>query len=95
MTTLIVEVLGAAPPIIGTVALLVIAVKGFKRIEAKVGSVYVTAEAVNRAVNNVPEGSPTLRQVVCDIAERLDEHIHDTTDRLDRIEEHITHPESR
>jgi hypothetical protein len=89
----IVDVLKVVPEILITLALLIIAIRGFRRIEAKVGSVHVTAEAVNRAVNNVPADSPTLRQMVCDISSRLEEHITQTNDRFDKIEEHITNPE--
>jgi hypothetical protein len=87
------------PDLIQSVALLVLAAaffvlawRGLRRLEARVGQVHVTAEAVNRAVNNVGVGEPTLRQVVVGIGERLDRHVVDTTLRLEQIEELVTRP---
>lgn len=87
------------PDLIQSLALLVLALaffvlawRGLRRLEARVGAVHVTAEAVNRAVNNVGEGEPTLRQVVVGIGERLDRHVADSSARLDQIEDLITRP---
>lgn len=76
-------------------ALLVLVIKGFKRLEAKVGNVHLVAEQVNAAVNNVGVDQPTLRNVVVKISEKLDDHIVETGARLDRIEDYITKPKKR
>jgi hypothetical protein len=86
------SVIQAIAFVIVATALLVIAIRGFRRVEASIGKVHVVADAVNAAVNNVGDGEPTLRQVVVGIDERLCRHITDTGARLDRIEDHITKP---
>jgi len=78
--------------LIGALALLTAAVRGFRRLEAKVGSVHLVAEQVNNSVNNVEQGHPTLRKIVESISEKLEHHITESSARLDRIEEHITRP---
>lgn len=82
------SILQSAALLVLAVAVLVIAVRGFKRLEASIGRVRVVADAVNAAVNNVGDGEPTLRQVVVGIDQRLQQHDR----RLDRIEDHITRP---
>lgn len=94
-SAMIADILQAASTLVAAIALLVIAIRGFRRLEAKVGNVHVVAEQVNAAVNNVGEGHPTLRNVVVKIGERLDEHIAESSARLDRIEDHITKPKKR
>lgn len=88
------DILTSTAAVIVSVAILVTALKGFRRLEASVGSVQFTAEAVNRAVNNVAPDEPTLRQLVQVLGIKLDDHIVDTNKRLDRIEDHITNPGS-
>jgi len=91
----IADILSAAGTFILAVAILVIAIKGFRRLEAKVGNVHVVAEQVNAAVNNVGVDQPTLRNMVVKIGERLDDHVVETNSRLDRIEDHITKPRKK
>ena len=74
------------------VALLVGVVRGVRRLSVAIGKVHVVAEEVNRAVNHVEPGSPTLVQKVTKIGDRLEEHVAETNVRLDRIEDHITKP---
>lgn len=95
----LVEIMRAAPAPIIAVAVLVIAVRGFRRLEAKVGGVTVqvdqvatTTDAVNRAVNNVRPDEPTLRTLVVDMKRELCAHVDSTNERLVRIEEHLTNP---
>lgn len=98
MNTLV-EILARAPAVIVAVAVLVVALRGFRRLEARMGNLHVgveqieqTTTAVNRAVNCVPESQPTLRTLVGDIHQQLAEHIEHTDRRLVRIEEHLTSP---
>lgn len=93
------DALSKLPEVLLALAVLVVAIRGFKRLEAKVGSVHVdveqmshTADAVNRAVNNVGDDQPTLRTVIVGMQHALDSHIADTNQRLDRIEDHLTQP---
>lgn len=95
----IIEALRSLPQVLLAAAVLVVAIRGFKRLEAKVGSVQVdveqvghTADAVNRAVNCVGDDQPTLRTVVVRVQQSLDDHITETNQRLDRIEDHLTQP---
>jgi hypothetical protein len=101
MNTLI-EVLRVAPAVLVALAVLVIALRGFRRLEARMGSLHVdveqvshTADAVNRAVNCVGDDQPTLRNMVVMVRDQLADHISSTDDRLSRIEEHLTHPPHR
>ena len=90
--TNIVELISASSSVLVALAILVMAIRGFRRLEAKVGGVHVVAEQVNRSVNNVLPGEKPLRAVVNDMAARLDEHVVESNVRLTRIEEHLTKP---
>lgn len=86
------NLISSGPNLIIAISLLIIAIRGFRRLEAKVGGVHIVAEQVNKAVNNVGDGEPTLRNVVVQIGQRLDTHISESNVRLERIEEYITRP---
>lgn len=95
----VIDALRSLPQVLLAAAVLVVAIRGFKRLEAKVGSVQVdveqvghTADAVNRSVNCVGDDQPTLRNVVVRVQQSLDEHIVETHQRLERIEDHLTQP---
>jgi hypothetical protein len=83
------DILMSTAAVILSVAVLVMAFKGFKKLEANVGQVKIVAEAVNKAVNNVGPTEPTLRSMVQSIGTRLDLHISETDVRLGRIENEI------
>jgi uncharacterized protein YoxC len=73
--------------------------KRLSHISTEVAGVKVTAEAVNKAVNNVPHGAPSLLDHVNTLHDKFDQFADDTNvwrgsvdGRLDRIEDHITRP---
>jgi uncharacterized protein YoxC len=93
--------------LVGAVAALILAMavavaivrRQFTRLDAKVGDLHVTAEAVNKAVNNVPHGAKSLLDKIDDLHSKQDSFIAETEewrqtvdDRLTRIEDHITRP---
>lgn len=86
------DLLQSAAVLVMACAFFVLAWRGVRRLEARIGQVHVVADAVNAAVNNVGSDSPTLRQVVVGIGDKLDRHVVDTQQRLDQIEELITRP---
>lgn len=75
--------------VILSISVLVMAFKGFKRLEANVGQVKIVAEQVNKAVNNVGPNEPTLRSIVNGMSHKLEAHVDDTDLRLTRIENEI------
>jgi hypothetical protein len=85
-------ILTAAATVLGALALLIIAIRGFRRLEAKVGSVHLVAEQVNKSVNHVGDGEQTLRETVCQIHTTLTDYIVRSNERFDKIEEHLTKP---
>jgi len=89
------EIIYATAAFIVAVGFLIGVIRGYRRLEAKVGKVHLVAEAVNAAVNNVQPGEPSLRNVVVGIGERLDLHVLDTNQRLEKIEDHLTNPSSK
>jgi hypothetical protein len=85
-------ILTASATVLGALALLIIAVRGFRRLEAKVGSVHVVAEQVNKSVNHIGDGEPSLRETVDQIHTTLADYIVKSNERFDKIEEHLTKP---
>lgn len=77
---MIAEIVWAAAGLVVALALLVGVVLG-RRIHVRLGR-------IDAAVNNVPDGSPTLRQVVDEIADVVRGH----DQRLVAIEQHLTAP---
>lgn len=96
------EALRIVPQLLIALALFIVAVRGFRRLEARMGNIHIdveqvshTTDAVNRAVNNAGDGEPTLRNVVVTMNQKLESHILDSNVRLDRIEEHLTKPPTK
>ena len=89
------RILTAVSIVIVSASILIVAIRGFKRLEASVGSMRIVADQVNTAVNHAGVGEGTLREVVCSIAAKLDEHIEESGVRFNRIEEHITRPSTQ
>lgn len=96
------EALRIVPQLLIALALFIVAVRGFRRLEARMGNIHIdveqvghTADAVNRAVNNVGDGEPTLRNVVVQMSHKLEAHVIESNSRLDRIEEHLTKPPAK
>jgi hypothetical protein len=86
---MIADVLMSTAAIIVSIALLVMAVKGFRRIEASVGQIKVVAEQIDKAVNNVGPNEPPLRALVAQLVARFDDHVRETDERLARIENEV------
>jgi uncharacterized protein YoxC len=91
--------------LIAAIALLVVSVtawaarKRLQHIGAELGNVKLSADAVNRAVNNVPHGAPSLLDKIDGLHRKVDSFMSETDewrttvdDRLVRIEDHITRP---
>ena len=89
------RILTAVSVVIVSASILIVAIRGFKRLEASVGSMRIVADQVNTAVNHAGVGEGTLREVVCNMAVKLDEHIEESGVRFNRIEEHITRPSTQ
>lgn len=83
------DILMSTAAVIVSISLLVMAVKGFRRIEANVGQIKFMAEQIDKAVNNVPAGEPPLRSLVVQLLQRFDLHVQETEERLSRIENQI------
>lgn len=100
-------IISEAGILLGSVAALILALaiavaiirRQFSNISAEVGQVKLTAEAVNRAVNNVPHGEASLLDRVGHLHSKVDSFMAETDewrgavdDRLGRIEEYLTNP---
>jgi uncharacterized protein YoxC len=100
-------VLADAGLLLGSVALIIFAVaiavaiirRQFSSLSADLHGVKLTAEAVNRAVNNVPHGEPSLLDRVGQLHSKVDSFMAETDDwrvtvddRLVRIEDYLTNP---
>jgi len=103
-------VLADAGLLLGSVALIILAVaiavaiirRQFSSLSADLHGVKLTAEAVeavNRAVNNVPHGEPSLLDRVGQLHAKVDSFMAETDewrttvdDRLVRIEDYLTNP---
>lgn len=79
------------------------AIRGrLSHLTGEVAGVKITAEAVNKAVNNVPHGAKSLLDKIDDLHTKQDSFMAETDEwratvdeRLVRIEEHITRPTPR
>lgn len=83
---MIADILMSTAAVIVATALLIMAVKGFRRIEASIGQIRLVAEQIDKAVNNVGPNEPPLRQLVAKLVEQFDQHVRETDERLARIE---------
>lgn len=83
---MIADILMSSAAVIVATSLLVMAVKGFRRIEASIGQIRLVAEQIDKAVNNVGPNEPPLRALVAQLVARFDEHVRETDERLARIE---------